>query len=642
MKNLRKRIASVMISMVLICSMSISAGAVSFTVPTSPISTDDGVIKTTAARAGQIAPLILGCNLVASSNLGASSGDYNRVNSILGVFGSDINEKPDPYLYNYNYNLYAEENGKNVVDNATVAEEQAEGTPATSDAALHILAHRPDLILNQGAGTGSSDPNAVYSEVIPTLPENVDTDTSNDYSASYYTCSISSLVFQCENLKNLAAVVNEVCKEKGLTTRYEDPEVIAADYDKFVWGYYFYVQNELQKKNISKKTVAVVSKTEDDGANWTLPPQATKVNQNKPNRLVEYTRDNTNLLNGTEETKVPLSDVLACDVVVANGSAGKSLIAAASAAGVEEDSLPLIIDTLPTCLYGMIMQTHENALGIPYIQSIIYANELDLNPVYAAAYFYENFFHITDQEALQETVNTLLSSATLPAGVTTSLADYDPYAVEEMIVEGINYAKDNEGKRHDDPEVWIPDTSAGIGAGNPFSDVQENDYFFDPVNWAVQNQVTTGTTPTTFSPEEDCTRAQIVTFLWRAKGSPEPKSTTNPFTDVQQSDYFAKAVLWAAEEGITKGSSEKTFSPNDTVTRGQTVTFLWRMQGSEKVAANNPFTDVAADQYYSDAVSWAVKNKVTTGKTDTLFAPEDPCTRAQIVTFLYRTFHPEA
>ena len=151
----RKRILSLLLAVVLLAGLTVSVHAASFSIPQQPMSTDDGVIKVTASRAGQIAPLILGCNLVGSSNLGASSDDYNKVSSILGVFGSDINASPDPYLYNHNYNFYAAENGLSLVENATIAEEQAEGSSASTEAILNILTHRPDLILNQAGGTGN-------------------------------------------------------------------------------------------------------------------------------------------------------------------------------------------------------------------------------------------------------------------------------------------------------------------------------------------------------------------------------------------------------------------------------------------------------------------------------------------------------
>lgn len=168
-----------------------------------------------------------------------------------------------------------------------------------------------------------------------------------------------------------------------------------------------------------------------------------------------------------------------------------------------------------------------------------------------------------------------------------------------------------------------------------FTDVSTSAYYYDAVLWAVENDVTNGTSATTFSPDMACTRAQMVTFLWRAAGSPAPTSTTNPFTDVSSSAYYYDAVLWAVENDVTKGTSATTFSPDMTVTRGQTVTFLYRNAGSPVVSGTS-FSDVAADAYYADAVVWAVSEGVTNGTSATTFSPNAACTRAQIVTFLYR------
>ena len=171
-----------------------------------------------------------------------------------------------------------------------------------------------------------------------------------------------------------------------------------------------------------------------------------------------------------------------------------------------------------------------------------------------------------------------------------------------------------------------------------FTDVPANAYYADAVSWAVLKGVTKGTSETTFSPNATCTRAQAVTFLWRAAGSPAPKSGTMPFTDVAADAYYHDAVLWAVEQGITKGTSDTTFSPNATCTRAQIVTFLWRSENMPAAGTANSFTDVAANAYYADAVNWAVENGITSGTSDTTFSPDAYCTRAQIVTFLWRRF----
>ena len=172
---------------------------------------------------------------------------------------------------------------------------------------------------------------------------------------------------------------------------------------------------------------------------------------------------------------------------------------------------------------------------------------------------------------------------------------------------------------------------------NPFTDVPAGSYYEDAVIWAVEKGITTGTSATTFNPNGICTRAQAVTFLWRAAGSPAAKSAVMPFTDVKAGSYYETAVLWAVENGITKGSSETMFSPDATCTRAQIVTFLWRANGSPAVSGNSAFTDVASDAYYAAAVTWAEKNGVTGGIGDGLFGSGNNCTRAQIVTFIYRS-----
>ena len=176
--------------------------------------------------------------------------------------------------------------------------------------------------------------------------------------------------------------------------------------------------------------------------------------------------------------------------------------------------------------------------------------------------------------------------------------------------------------------------------GNPqtgvFVDVATGSYYEDAVDWAVENGITKGTDDTHFSPDGICTRAQAATFLWRAAGSPKPETRTMPFTDVPAGSYYYDAVLWAVESGITKGTSNTTFSPNMTCTRAQIVTFLWRSEKSPAAGTANLFVDVKSTVYYADAVLWAVKEDITKGTTHTTFSPDADCTRAQIVTFLWR------
>lgn len=184
------------------------------------------------------------------------------------------------------------------------------------------------------------------------------------------------------------------------------------------------------------------------------------------------------------------------------------------------------------------------------------------------------------------------------------------------------------------PDVEEPDNPTR----RPFTDVRSGDYFYAPVQWAMEKNITSGTSATTFSPNQACTRAQAVMFLWKAAGQPEPTRTSNPFRDVKSSDYYYKAVLWAVENNITSGTSDTTFSPNQSCTRGQIMTFLYKAAGSPSVSGSNPFRDVAYGDYFYRPVLWAVRNDITSGTSATAFSPSASCTRGQIVTFLYKHY----
>lgn len=214
------------------------------------------------------------------------------------------------------------------------------------------------------------------------------------------------------------------------------------------------------------------------------------------------------------------------------------------------------------------------------------------------------------------------------------------YAVSNVKIDGKSigavksYTFENVSRTHTIEVIFMK------ANGNPqtgvFVDVATGSYYEDAVDWAVENGITKGTDDTHFSPDGICTRAQAVTFLWRAAGSPEPETRAMPFADIPVGSYYYDAVLWAVENGITKGTSDTTFTPNMTCTRAQIVAFLWRSEKSPAAGTANPFADVKSTAYYADAVLWAVKEDITKGTTNTTFSPNADCTRAQIVTFLYR------
>ena len=214
------------------------------------------------------------------------------------------------------------------------------------------------------------------------------------------------------------------------------------------------------------------------------------------------------------------------------------------------------------------------------------------------------------------------------------------YAVANVKIDGKSigavksYTFENVRRTHTIEVIFMK--ANGTPQTGVFVDVATGSYYEDAVDWAVENGITKGTDDTHFSPDGICTRAQAVTFLWRAAGSPEPETRAMPFTDVPVGSYYYDAVLWAVENGITKGTSDTTFSPNMTCTRAQIVAFLWRSEKSPAAGTANPFADVKSTAYYAGAVLWAVKENITKGTTSTTFSPNADCTRAQIVTFLWR------
>ena len=254
-------------------------------------------------------------------------------------------------------------------------------------------------------------------------------------------------------------------------------------------------------------------------------------------------------------------------------------------------------------------------------------------------------YRVTIGDTANGTVTAPPAAARQGATVTLTVTPEEGYAVDEIIVTDFFGSRVDVTRNIDGTysfvmpysQVEVDVTFTRTEEPTRFTDVPEGAYYYDAVYWAVENGVTVGATATTFNPGGNCTRAQMVTFLWRAAGSPEPATTVNPFTDVDANDYYYEAVLWAVENGVTVGATATTFNPGGECTRAQMVTFLWRAAESpEPTTTVNPFTDVDAGDYYCKAVLWAVENGITVGATATTFAPVAVCTRAQAVTFLYR------
>ena len=267
---------------------------------------------------------------------------------------------------------------------------------------------------------------------------------------------------------------------------------------------------------------------------------------------------------------------------------------------------------------------HASSEESYFCDNVLGGYSLTIGPEESATFVMENIMPEYYNYSIVNTHSPDLLYASIIYPVSgTEFAEYRTPAIPFMVTD--NLTGGNQSGTTPAPKSELP---------TQFTDVPSGSYYTDAVIWALDSNLTTGTTATTFTPDGPCTRSQIVTFLWRAAGSPKPTTTSTPFTDVKSSDYFYDAILWAVEKGITTGTSATTFSPNAICTRGQAVVFLYRAAGSPKVSGTLPFTDV--DSFYRDAVLWANQKNIVNGTSSTTFSPLNNCTRGQIVTMLHR------
>ncbi len=341
-----------------------------------------------------------------------------------------------------------------------------------------------------------------------------------------------------------------------------------------------------------------------------------------------------------------------CDVTISNGVTSIGDYAFESCKEIKRISIPETVDSIGNSAF------EDSGIRVVYIPN----SELDIG-VGAFENTHISYVYFGGSEEDKQNLSIMRDNASLDSAMwvydSTELPEhqYDDSCDKDCNICGAtrtiphvygDYVSDNNASEKADGtktrtcsvcghEETV--TAVGTKWQSSFTDIKTKDFYYKPTLWAVANGITTGTSKTTFSPNEACTRGQIVTFLWRAAGCPEPTTTTMPFTDVKNSAFYKKAVLWAVENGITSGTSKTTFSPNAPCTRGQIATFLWRAKGKPAPkSANMPFGDVAKKDFYYKAVQWAVENKITSGTSKTTFAPTDSCTRGQIVTFLYRAY----
>ena len=363
------------------------------------------------------------------------------------------------------------------------------------------------------------------------------------------------------------------------------------------------------------KGEAAITISEEDGGTYTM---TATVEEGLTDASYQYTWSNGQTTQTI--TGIPADRLIATTVTVT----GEGLYGKLSA------QLKVPVAALPTVTAG------SNALSVQ-LNAAGAGRNIPAATQYVVALYQGNTLVETKTVS---TVQTVAFSG-LSSGTAYTLKSYavSPVGRSDILSQTVTTASGSSGghtssgsnsSRPSDPKPPVNDPSTG------FTDVKNDAYYADAVKWAVDRGITNGQTTTLFGAEASCTRAQIVTFLWRAAGSPVLQTTKNPFTDLSEDAYYYQAVLWAVEQGITVGTTETTFDPDQTCTRGEAVAFLHRNAGEPVAAGNHGFQDVNGSDYYDNAVQWAREKSITSGTTETTFSPNARCTRGQIVTFLYR------
>ncbi len=681
-KHAMRRIFAAGLSVAMAASMTIGASAITYDVPTSPMTVDESLITIAAHAQADATPEILGITNT-TDRAGEVPADYSlekaQSSVLIGTFGTDINSAPNPYLYNWAYNSYASVNGLALTDKHTLG--GISGHPNSVDTAVseewggtsRSLFYRPDILL----GTAGGD----YNTLVAALPENSDSDTTNDYNpyiVNYPMSTCSDFLVCAYELSN---IVNEIMeKDSSRKTRYENPLEITDALTKYDVGIQSYILAQLEKNGAQKKVVAVFDPTKSSdgvfyGVNETISTQGTTTHSrvgeflaqttiNVADQIGKEAIDGTGDLAGKNYFPLSAKEIVEnSDIVVTGGVQNggnrsedeirEMLINYLDPADTElvnkAKTMPIMSSSFSTV--GSIgANSIENLLGMAYWPAFCYSEYI--NPVYAATYWYYHFYHVTDNAKLATIIDSTMSTASRPDGVTTDISGYSDTAFQNIIDEGmayynankekinnatldtfadmLNHASDDDDDNDDDNTVSVTD----------FTDVAAGSWYYDAVDYAVTNKLFAGTSDTTFSPEDSMTRGMFATVLYRSQQNPVITGT-NPFRDVASSDYFYNGVTWSYLRQIVRGVSDTEFGPNNDVTREQIAVMFYNAAqsiGKDTSASGSlaAFPDAASvDSWATDAMQWAVGSGLITG-SDGQLVPLGNATRAQVAIMFQR------
>ena len=716
-----KRIGSFGLSVAMFATMSLGvSAAITYDVPTSPATVDDSLILCAAHAQADATPEIIGLTNT-TDRAGEVPNDYSLAKAqssvLIGTFGTDINSYPNPYLYNWAYNSWATENGGTLAEKHTLG--GISGHPNSVDAEIiedlgtsRSLYYRPDILVGTAKMGGNTDS---YEDLVAALPENTDNDPTNDYNPYVVNYAMTSCTDFLTTLYDIANDCKEIMEaDSSRKMRYGDPIEIANQLTEYTVGIQSYILKQLESNNAEKKTVAIFDPLNSTDNVFFCVDAGTSTQgtttRSRVGEFLDQTTENVVHKLGKEATSKQINNqekffyALNAEEIVANAdiivTGGVNNGGNKSEDEIREMLLEYIdpgnaelrnkVQTMPVMsssfsTVGSIgANSIENLLGMAYWPSFCYSEYI--NPVYAATYWYYNFYHVTDNSKLATIIDSTMSTASKPDGVTTDISGYSETAFQNLIDEGMEYYNDNKASINNEILDGMAALITETGSGDSGDDTPVTPTSYEiTVSSAENGTVTTsaekatrGTTVTvTATPAEgyeieavtvkDVTGTDIevkndsdgkYSFTMPAKKvtvsasfkktettpseptdptTPDQPSPTEKFTDLDANGWYNDAVKYVVENNLFNGTSETTFEPNGTMTRAMFVTVLSRLEGiNASQYSGSSFSDVSAGQWYSEAIQWASQNNIVGGIGDGKFDPNGSVSREQMAAIMYR------
>ncbi len=663
-------------------SQETTQGGYTYTAPEKPMTVNKNIITATAHRAASPILGMMGVNAVAGFGMinGTAPTTLEKAQecAALGMWGSSINSSPDPYYWNYFYNFYADKNGLEKSDDALM-NPSVKASPAQADTTKLAeygnvsvsLSKRPDVVVGCSKESFGSDTSG-YDDQLATIrsftPDSEYYQNGDEnYDPQLVSYQMTTIKDMIATVHSLADAITEVEKKTNKTTRYGNVQNIASDYEDYVYGVISYVREELAAKGLGQKTVAVVTEINGDDT-YDIADDGSQ-SATSMVRAYEYSMTVTKNLCEEYGTKVTKDQLLQADAIITINNEDISQDVLTDSFG-DSDYKGVIISNTPASMYGMTMNSVENAMGYAYVIGSLYSDVIDIDPVELCAYFYEHLCHITDRDGLGKVVQTNFAGTILPAGITAKLSDnYSSSKIANQLKKGKSYYKTYRSEFEDEEcafiglDNWDTDaktSSIGSGSIGNFYSISTAASEGGKVSTNLTNTVEGATVIVTATPDNGYTVSGVTVKdaagndIAVTKNSDGTYSFTMPakavtvsatfakadavqmsFTDVAAGSWYYDAVKYAVENNIMSGVSADKFDPNAKLTRSMLAQILYNHAGKPDAAASS-MKDVASGSWYAKAVGWAAQKGIVTGYSDGTFKPTDSITREQLALMLYR------